>query len=417
MMASPTKLSVHANANADALGRMFACAPRLTAISRAVDIVPGMRRNLILTSGPTMPFEKYTGGQREALLGAAIYEGFAEDRVAAERAFLAGEVTVSGCQELGVVGSLAGVTTASMPVVVVEDAQAADSAYCTLYEGDAVDRLNYGVYSEATRRNLDHLRDHVGPALDRVVRQHGGVDLKPIIARALTMGDELHSRNTAATTLFARTLLRSITEAPVDDARIVAEYLSEGDYFFLRLAMAAAKVMANRMRGVAGSSVVTAMAFSCREFGIQVSGTGDRWFTGPLPTFEAMKLYPGHSESEMEFMGGESVITETVGLGGVAQAAALPLQRSSGGSAAAMLERTEQMYRISVTTHPDFRIPVLDYRGTPVGFDVYAIAETGITPVLDIGIAGIGGGQIGGGVARAPLEPFTLAAEALANQP
>ncbi|MBO0679035.1 DUF1116 domain-containing protein [Mycolicibacterium sp. S2-37] len=376
-----------------------------------------MRQDVILTSGPTMPFEQYTGGQRDALLGAAIYEGFATDRASAEAAYAARDLTVAGCQELGAVGSLAGVTTASMPVVVVEDPDSGDRAYCTLYEGDAVDRLNYGVYSEATRVNLDHLRDHVGPALDRAVRRRGGVELKPIIQRALTMGDELHSRNTAATTLFARSLLGAIAEAPADDARVLAAYLSEGDYFFLRLAMAAAKVMANTMRGTPGSSVVTAMAFSCREFGIQVAGTGDRWFTGPLPTFEATKLFPGFTEDDMQFMGGESVITEVVGLGGVAQAAALPLQRSSGGNAAAMIARTEQMYSICAGSHPDLRIPALDYRGTPVGFDVRAVVETGITPVLDIGIAGVGGGQIGGGVARAPLEPFRLAAEALADQP
>ncbi|ANS31935.1 hypothetical protein R1CP_36645 (plasmid) [Rhodococcus opacus] len=403
------------NANAEALERLFACGPRLVSVSPAADVIPGMEGNRILTSGPDIPFASYTGGQRDALLGAAIYEGFAADHAGAEKAFATGEVVVSGCQRLGAVGSLAGVTTASMPVVVVEDPQTGDRAFCTLYEGDAVDRLNYGVFSSATRENLDYLRDHVGPALDRVVRRAGGVKLKPIIQRALTMGDELHSRNTAATTLFTRQMLGAITQASTEDGQVLSEYFSSGDYFFLRLAMAAAKVMANTMRGIPGCSIVTSMAFSCREFGIQVSGAGDQWFRGPLPTFEATKLNPGFSPSDIEFMGGESTITEVVGLGGVAQAAALPLQRASGGNAAVMIARTEQMYRICAAEHRDLRIPVLDYRGVPVGFDVRAIAETGITPVLDIGIAGVGGGQIGGGVARAPIEPFLLAAEAIAN--
>jgi hypothetical protein len=412
---APQQSVLTADANTAALENLFGCSPQLVAVTPAQDVIPGMRRNLILTSGPSLPFEDYSGGQREALLGAAIYEGFAANRAEAEKAYASGEVDVAGCQQYGAVGSLAGVTTASMPVLVVEDPDTGDRACCTLYEGDAVDRLNYGIYSEATRGNLDHLHDDVGPALDRVVRRHGGVALTPIIARALTMGDELHSRNTAATSLFARTLLSAIADSAPADARIVADYLTAGDYFFLRLAMAAAKVMANAMRGVDGSSVVTAMAFSCREFGIQVAGTGDRWFRGPLPTFEAMRLYPGFTEHDIEFMGGESVITEVVGLGGVAQAAALPLQRSSGGNAAAMIARTEQMYRICAGEHPQLRIPALDYRGTPVGFDVRAIADTGITPYLDIGIAGVGGGQIGGGVARAPREPFLLAAQALAG--
>lgn len=404
-----------AEANATALGRLFGCEPRMVAVASAGDVIPGMKPNLILTSGPTLPFQLYSGGQRAALIGAAIYEGFADNPPNAEQAFARGDVVVAGCQELGAVGSLAGVTTASMPVVVVEDACSGDRAYCTLYEGDAADRLNYGMFTPTTRQNLDHLRDNIGPALDAVVQRHGPVELKPIMERALTMGDELHSRNIAATSLFTRSLLPSFAAVGEEQRRALAEYLAIGDYFFLRLAMPAAKVMANAMRGASGSSIVTSMAFSCKEFGIQVSGTGDRWFSGPLPTFEAMRLYPGFSEDEIEFMGGESVITEVVGLGGVAQAAALPLQRSSGGDAATMIARTEAMYAICAGEHPAFRIPLLDYRGVPVGFDVNAVASTGITPFLDIGIAGVKGGQIGGGVARAPLEPFVQAAEALAG--
>lgn len=402
-------------ANATALARLLASEPRIIGVAPAGDVIPGMERNQILTSGPTLPIQLYSGGQRAALIGATLYEGFARNLTEAQQALESGDVVVAGCQDFGAVGSLAGVTTATMPVVIVEDAHTGDRAYCTLYEGDAADRLNYGVFTSATRENLDHLRDNIGPALDALVRRHGGVNLKPIIQRALTMGDELHSRNVAATSLFVRMLLPSFAAITEEQRRVLADYLAVGDYFFLRLAMAAAKVMANAMCGSHGSSLVTSMAFSCKEFGIRVSGMGDRWFVGPLPKFEAMLLYPGYSESEIEFMGGESTITEVVGLGGVAQAAALPLQRSSGGDAARMIARTEAMYEICAGEHIDFRIPALNYRGTPVGFDVNAVAATGITPVLDIGIAGVNGGQIGGGVARAPLEPFLHAAQALAG--
>jgi Protein of unknown function (DUF1116) len=415
-MVADVRSAPMAAANATALGRLFACDPQLVAVACAGDVIAGMKPNQILTSGPTLPVELYSGGQRAALVGAVIYEGLADNAANAERALACGDVVVNGCQELGVVGSLAGVTTASMPVVVVENAPGGDRAYCTLYEGDAADRLNYGMFTAATRDNLDHLRDNIGPALDAIVRRHGPVEINTIIQRALTMGDELHSRNIAATSLFTRSLLPSLVALSQEQQCVLAGYLASGDYFFLRLAMAAAKVMANTMRGVTGSSLVTSMAFSCKEFGIQVSGLGDRWFRGPLPTFEAMRLYPGFSENEIEFMGGESIITEVVGLGGVAQAAALPLQRSSGGDAATMIARTEAMYAICAGEHPDFRIPSLNYRGTPVGFDVNAVASMGITPVLDIGIAGVNGGQIGGGVARAPLEPFIEAAEALASR-
>ena len=398
-------------ANAAAIDALLVSDPILMGIESAGSAM-GLPRTTVLTSGPTMPFAAYTGGQRAAVIGGALYEGLACDEVSAVAAFERGDITVRGCQEFGCVGSLAGVTTASMPVVVVADARTDARGYCTLYEGDSADRLNYGTYTDATRRNLEDLRLRVAPALNTLIHaQTEPPRLKPIMSRALTMGDELHSRNAAATLLFLRALLTGAKQlgTELDDA---LRPLSD-DYFFLRLSMAASKVMANAMRGYEGASVVTSMAFSCAEYGIQTSGTGDTWFTGPLPRFEDYRLESGYGANDMAYMGGESVITEVVGLGGVAQAAALPLQRSSGRDAMVMIARTTAMYEITVTEHPDFLIPVLNYRGTPLGFDVEKVTNAGITPYLDIGIAGRSGRQIGGGVARAPIEPFQKAWEAL----
>lgn len=407
-------ISGRERSNRAAVAALVASDPVLTGVESA-ETAMGLPRTTILTSGPTMPFDSYTGGQRAAIIGGALYEGLAVDDASAVDAFRRGDITVRGCQEYGCVGSLAGVTTASMPVVVVADARTGDRAYCTLYEGDSADRLNYGTFSAATRRNLDDLRHRVAPALDTLVKsQTEELRLKPLMARALTMGDELHSRNAAATLLFLRRLLVGAKQLGEE---LPAALSSLGDdYFFLRLSMAASKVMANAMHGYERSSVVTAMAFSCAEFGIQTSGTGDTWFTGPLPTFEDYRLEPGYSADDIEFMGGESIITEVVGLGGMAQAAGLPLHRSSGRDIARMIGRTTAMYDITVTESPDFVIPVLDYRGAPLGLDVAKIvASRGVTPFLDIGIAGRAGRQIGGGVARAPMEPFVDAWEALSS--
>ncbi|MDT5212818.1 MAG: hypothetical protein QOK18_1057 [Mycobacterium sp.] len=373
----------------------------------------GLPKSTVLTSGPTMSFDSYTGGQRAAIIGGALYEGLAVDEAAAIEAFQRGVIAVRGCQEFGCVGSLAGVTTASMPVVVVADDRSGDRAYCTLYEGDGADRLNYGTYTEATKSNLEDLRLRIAPALNTLVKsQTEALRLKPIMSRALTMGDELHSRNAAATLLLLRRLLVGAKQLG-SELEPVLDSLCD-DYFFLRLSMAASKVMANAMRGFESSSVVTAMAFSCAEFGIQASGTGETWFTGPLPTFDDYLLEAGYGADEMEFMGGESTITEVVGLGGLAQAAGLPLHRSSGRDVSTMIARTTAMYDITVAESPDFLIPVLNYRGAPLGLDVGKIAaRTDITPFLDIGIAGRSGRQIGGGVAKAPLVPFSKAWDAL----
>lgn len=398
-------------ANTAAVKRLSTVDPVLVDVLSAIDAVPGMRRDLVLTSGPTMPWAEYTGGQRTAILGSVIYEGLAHDVAAAEAALDSGNVTVAGCQDYGCVGSLAGVTSASMPVLVVEDRSGGGRAYCTLFEGETPARLNYGVWNADVDANLRFLADVIGPALGIAVRERGGILLLPIMQRALRQGDELHSRNTAASLLFLREIVPAITSRARSAEELVS-YLTTGDYFFLRPAMAAAKIMATRMSGVPGSSIVTSMAMSCKHFGIQVSGLGDQWFTGPLPLFEHYRLTNGSVIDDAQFMGGESIITEVCGLGAFAQTAAFTLQDYQGG-VARMIAVNDQMYRITHTESPLFRLPFAEFRGTPTGIDVHAVADSGITPVMDIGIAGAGGGQIGAGLARAALEPFAAASAAL----
>lgn len=400
-----------ATANDAAVERLSTSDPVLIDVKPALDAIPGMRRHLVLTSGPTMPWPEYSGGQRTGILGAVVYEGLAADSTAAAALLDRGEVTVAGCQEYGCVGSLAGVTSASMPVVIVEDAHGGQQAFCTLFEGETPARLNYGVWNHDVDANLRFLANVVGPALGGAIRRCGGIRLVPIMQRALRQGDELHSRNTAASLLFVREILPAIAAAG-DAAEKLVDYLTAGDYFFLRPAMAAAKVMAQRMSGVANSSIVTSMAMSCKHFGIQVSGLGDRWFTGPLPHFEHYRLTDRHGIEDAQFMGGESIITEVCGLGGFAQAAAFTLQDYQGG-VDRMVELNEQMYGITHTESSLFRVPFLGFRGTPTGIDVHAVAASGVAPVMDIGIAGAAGGQIGAGLARAPVGPFAAASTAL----
>lgn len=401
-------------ANTTAVERLFTGQPRLIDVAPAIDVVPGLRQDLVLTSGPTMPWSHYTGGQRTAILGSVVYEGLAPDLGSAARALDAGDVTVAGCQDYHCVGSLAGVTSASMPVLVVDDAAGDQRAYCTLFEGETPHRLNYGVWNDDVESNLHFLAETIAPALSKAIRNRGPIPLLPIMQRALRQGDELHSRNTSASLM----LLREIVPALVSDgngASALVNYLTTGDYFFLRPAMAAAKVLAGRMTDVAGSSVVTSMSMSCREFGITVSGLGDTWFTGPLPKFEHFKVYDGHTIDDAQFMGGESIMTEVAGLGAFAQTAAFTLQDYQGG-VDRMIEFNEEMYRITHAESSLFTVPFLNFRGTPTGIDAHLVSKTGVTPLIDIGIAGAGGGQIGAGVARVPYQPFADASAALRRQ-
>ncbi len=399
-------------ANAAALARLTQSDPVLVDIRPAGESVPGMTPSTILTSGAPLPWSEYYGGQRNAIIGGALYEGLAASENEADAMLGDGRITLGSTHDHGCVGSVAGIYTASMPVFVVENRERGNVAFCNFYEGESRRRLNYGVYDDEVFRGLRFVERELAPVLRDAVRASGGIALKPLIARALRMGDELHSRNTAATMLYTRELVpHLLAQVEAGNAQSVSRalgFLYDNDYFFLRLAMAAAKATADAARDVSGSSVVTAMTISCRQFAIRVSGLGDRWFLGPLPEVEG-RLFEGYTDDDIEWIGGESHITETVGLGGFAQAAAFGLQAYQGGSAAEMVRLNESMYDITVGEHPDYLIPYFGFRGTPVGIDVRKVVETGLVPVIDGGLAGKNGGQIGAGILRAPLECFSAA--------
>jgi hypothetical protein len=392
---------------------MCAADPVVVDVRPAAEVMPGYQPSLVLTSGAPLPWPRYAGGQRDAIIGGVLFEGLAATRAEAIAALDAGEVQVGSCHDYGAVGSLAGIYTASMPVFVVEDRTHGHRAFCNFYEGKDPRRLNYGCYDEGVRARLLHVNNVYAPVVGEAIRRAGGVALKPLIAKGLRMGDECHSRNSASSLLFVRELLGAALDMAGSGTGRVREtfgHIADNDYFFLRLSMAASKAIADSIAGLPGTSVVSAMAFSCREFAIRVGGLGGEWFRGPTPTHEG-KLFAGHDESEITWMGGESPITETVGLGGFAQACAFTLQEYQGGSADAMIARNLEMYEITAGENTTFRIPLFGFRGTPTGVDIFRVLDSGVLPVMDVGLAGRDGGQIGAGVIRAPRECFERAAD------
>ncbi len=403
------------SANREAVQRLIDAEPVLIDVAPAIEVVPGMTPDTILTSGAPMPWESYFGGQRAAVIGGALYEGLARDPEDADAKLGDGRIKVGACHDHGCVGSLAGIYTASMPVFVVENRSHGNRAFCNFFEGPSPKRLNYGVYDQEVRDSLQVVEKLIAPVIGAALRRSdGGIPLRPIIRSALNMGDELHSRNSAATLLFIKEMFLLLLDVAADrpeEVRKTYAFMSQGQYFFLRLSMAYSKATADSARDIDGSSMVSAMCFSCREFAVRVSGLGDRWFTAPIPLVDA-KLFDGHSPDDIEYMGGESTINETVGLGGFAQAAAFPLQDYQGGSPEEMVAMNRAMYEITLAEHPELKIPYLSFRGIPLGIDVHKVVATGITPVMDIGVAGKGGGQIGAGVLRAPIGCFSAAAQA-----
>ena len=410
-----TKLArIREQANLEAFARLSGADPVLVDVRPAGEVIPGFGGDTILTSGAPLEWSQYIDGQRRALIYGAIYEGLAASEEDADQKFADGTISIGACHDYGCVGSVAGIYTASMPVFVVENRAVGNLGFCNFFEGASRRRLNYGIFDDTVRKGLDFIRDVVAPTIADAVKRAEGIELKPIMARALHMGDELHSRNTAATVLFFRELfpyLFDTYEAGPDAVRRTTTFLKDNDYFFLRLSMAAAKSTADSAHGIEGSSVVSAMTLSCREFALRVSGLGGTWFRGPLPSVDA-KLFDDFTEKDIQWIGGESHIAETVGLGGFAQAAAFPLQAYQGGTARAMAEMNDQMYEITTGENEHFRIPYFDYRGTPTGIDIFRVKESGVLPVIDAGLAGRDGGQIGAGILRPPMDCFELAIQA-----
>ncbi len=407
-----------AAANAETLKRLNESEPVLVGISRARDAIPGMTSCKILTSGRPLPWNMYVGGQRRALMYGAMFEGLAADEADAERKFSSGAIQIGACHDHGCVGSVAGIYTASMPVYVVENKTHGNRGFCNFYEGTARRRLNYGAYDDQVRDALLFIRDIVAPTIGEAVERAGGIPLRALMGRAVHMGDELHSRNTAGAVLFTRELvphLLDLYSTKSGAIRQTLEFLQQNEYFFLRLSMAAAKSMADAAHGVAASSVVTGMTISCQGFAIRVSGLGSDWWSGPHAVVEA-QLFEGFTKDDIEWIGGESHITETVGLGGFAQAAAFALQKYQGGSADAMAKTNRAMYDITVGESRTFQIPYFGYRGTPTGIDIFRVLKTGVTPVIDGGLAGKDGGQIGAGILRAPIECFQAACQAYSQK-
>jgi hypothetical protein len=399
------------SANVEAVGRLVAGDPVLCDVRPAVEVVPGMRRNLVLAAGPALPFADYVGPQRDAILHAAVHEGLAASCEEAAEGFLAGDLQVGSTADHACVGSSTGVHTASTPVLVVRNRLDGSTAYCGLYEARSRRLLSYGLYDGTIRARLHELSQVFGPTLSRVLTDCGGVELVPLMARALRMGDELHSRNLAASGLLARELTLPLFDlADREAARATLAYLTDTEPFFLRVSMAAARAIADAAHGVPGSSIVTGMGMNCREFALRVSGLGDEWFRSPPPP-PLGRFFDGFGPEDVVWTGGESVMTETVGLGALAQACAFGLQEYQGGDPETMVATNLEMYDITVGEHPEFRIPYLGFRGTPVGIDIFRVVSTGCPPGLDIGYAGDGTGLIGAGMARAPIEPFGAAIE------
>lgn len=407
------------NANTTAVNRLMEARPILKAVATAREVIPGMKDNLILHAGPPIEWARMSGPLRGAVIGAMLFEGLAADETEAVSMVERGEVEFDACHHHGAVGPMAGVTSASMKVYVVENAEHGNQSFSNLNEGYGK-VLRYGAYSEEVLKKLRWMNGVLGPALADALALSNGIDLRALIAEALHMGDEGHNRNKAGSLLYLKLISPWIAKVVKDDTveAEVLQFIGDNALSVLNPVMAACKAMTDAAHGIECSTIVTTMARNGTDFGIRISGLGEKqWFTSPAEIPVGL-FFSGFSQDDANPDIGDSAITETAGIGGFAMATAPAIVTFVGGTPKDAMHATLEMYEITIAESKYFTMPALDFRGTPTGIDLRKVVELGITPRINTGIAhkNAGVGQVGAGLVRPPLKIFEDALMAFAEK-
>jgi hypothetical protein len=402
-------------ANEEVLERIKRARPILVGLGPARDFVPGMRENLLLHGGPPVEWSEMADPMKGAACGALVFEGTSTSIEQARAHCDGGHIDFESCHSHSAVGPMAGIISPSMPVFCVKNETFGNMAYATINEGLGK-TLRFGAFDEEVLNRLRWMSEVLAPTLAEALAKHGPIDLKGMMAAALRRGDECHNRNKSGTALFLKNVAPSLARTCDDGERLarVFEFIGGNDHFFLNLSMAASKATMDAVKGVEGSTIVWTMAGNGVRYGIAVSWFGDRWFTAP-PDPSVGKFFSGFSQEDACPVMGDSYISEPAGVGGFAMASAPAITSFIGGRPSEALDYTRRMYQITLSRHPDFTMPNLDYEGTPLGIDVRKVIETGILPVVNSGIAHkkAGIGQIGAGIAYPPMACFRQALDAI----
>lgn len=405
-------------ANAYVVERFMEARPVATTMAKAIDVVPGIHSNMLLHAGPPVTWERMAGPMRGAMIGALMFEGKAKNAEDAEKLLSTGKIEFSPCHDHMCTGPMAGVISPSMLVYIIENVTHGIKCFSNLNEGRGK-VLRMGAYSPEVLTKLTWMETVLGPTVKAALEASGGIDIRAILAKALHMGDDGHNRLDAASVLWTTQLAPYIAKTAKDSATAyeVIKFLGENALSILNPVMAGCKTMTAAGENVEGSTIVTVMTRNGTDWGIRVSGLGNKWFTAPAPIVKAL-YFPGFTEKDANPDIGDSVITETAGIGGFAMATAPALVTFIGGVPRDAINTTMDMYEITYSEHKQFTIPFLDFRGTPTGVDIRKVVEKQIAPRVNTGVAhkDPGVGQVGAGVASAPMKLFEDALVAFAEK-
>ena len=408
-------------ANAAVIERLKAARPHWVDVKTASDVIPELREGrTLLHAGSPITWERMTGPMQGAVLGAAKLEGWATTDEEATELAATGGIRFIPCHDVNAVGPMGGITSASMPVIVMENKVHGNFSYCNLNEGIGK-VMRFGAYDEEVLNRHRWMIRTLGPVLSAALRtMPEGLDVTTLIAQAVTMGDEFHQRNIAASALLLRSLAVAVMKCgrPTEECQEVADFLARTDQFFLNVMMAYCKCVMDAGAVVGEGTIVTCMTRNGRDFGVRVAGTGKQWFTAPVNTPVGL-FFTGYTQDDANPDIGDSAITETYGVGGASMVAAPGVTRFVGaGGFQDALRISDEMQEIYADSNPMLLIPGWDFQGAPMGLDIRRVVETGITPVINTGIAHkeAGIGQVGAGTVRAPLDCFVKAFEAAAEK-
>ena len=407
-------------ANEAVIQKITEAQPFLIDVKPGKELIPELNERVILHAGPPIKWEDMTDPMKGSCVGGVLFEGWETTEEGARKLLSEGGVKFIPCHSVDAVGPMGGITTGNMPLLVVKNNADGKKAYCTMNEGIGK-VLRFGAYSSEVVDRLKWMKNVLGPALSKALQKiEGGLNINVIVAKALTMGDEFHQRNIAASALFLKDIMPYLLKTDISPAELeeVTVFLADTDQFFLNIMMATCKVIMDSSRVIEEGSIVTAMTRNGDQFGIRVSGLGEEWFTAPVNTPEGL-FFTGYSQEDANPDMGDSAITETFGVGGMAMVASPGVTRFIGaGGFEDALSISEEMREICIANNSNYAIPTWDFQGTCLGIDIRKVVETGITPVINTGIAHkkAGIGQIGAGTVRVPLECFTKALEALAKK-
>ncbi len=405
-------------ANQETLTRILDSNPQVVDVTLAGEALNLSRT--ILHAGPPISWERMCGSQKRAVLGAIRFEGWANNNEAAEALVKKGEVTLSPNHRYNAVGTMTGIISPSMPVLVVKNETFGNTSYATFNEGRG-NTMWFGVVDEGTLERLRWIRDELGPAMKAAIAQHGPLNIFDIVAQGLQMGDECHARSAACTALLLKKLMPPMLEAGVSSKTTadIIRFMDNNNHFFLSFTISAVKATMDAAHGVPYSTVITAMSRNGVDFMVRVGGLGHEWLVAPVAPMDEAVYYTGYTVEDATGDIGDSAIIETCGLGGMAIASAPTVAPFVGGTLADEIATVNTFATITLGTHEKFKMPPMDSANTPLGLDLRKIVETGIVPFITTGVLHETSptvGQIGTGVARAPIEIFEKALIALAHR-